>query len=68
MKQCFISLLSQTSEALADPDLSCSLLLASTVAVSAHSVLGALAEALQLTAHRFSDITRHELGAFCLVT
>lgn len=40
----------------------------STVAVSGHNVLGALAKVLQLTVHRFSDIPWHELGTFCLVT
>lgn len=39
----------------------------STVAVSGHNVLGALAKVLQLTVHRFSDIPWHELGTFCLV-
>lgn len=40
----------------------------SRVAVSGHNVLEALAEVLQLTIHRFSDIPWHELRTFCLVT
>lgn len=62
MKKCFTSLLSQTSEALADPDPSC------TVAVSGHNVLGAPAKVLQLTVHRCSDNPWHEPGTFSLVT